>query len=191
MFKDRTFLIGLGAGVIIGTLLLQIMLIGQTVSTELTEQQLVREADRQGYDLVPKASVLPPEKDANNSDKGKLDNEAQNIKQNETTNSNLTKSTSETEKSELPAAKNKIADKNADKNKADSNTISVFIPAKSTSDDISKLLETAGVVKDAEAFQQFLQREKKARSLRTGKFQFTLPMSEQDVLQTLLKTPNG
>ncbi|MBD8497091.1 hypothetical protein [Paenibacillus arenosi] len=187
MFKDRTFLIGLGAGVIIGTLMLQIMLIGQTVSTELTEQQLVREADRQGYDLVPKDSVLPSKKDGNNSDKSK----AEGVKQNDSTDSNQVKSTSGTEKSELPTAKNKVADNNAGKNKPDSNMVSVFIPAKSTSDDISKLLEAAGVVKDADKFQQFLQQEKKARSLRTGKFQFTLPMTEQDVLKTLLKAPNG
>ncbi|TVX93954.1 endolytic transglycosylase MltG [Paenibacillus agilis] len=191
MFKDRTFLIGLGAGVIIGTLLLQIMLIGQTVSTELTEQQLVREADRQGYDLVPKDSVLPSKKDGNNSDTSKADDKAEGVKQNESSDSNQLKSISETKKSELPTAKNKAADNNANKNKLDSKMVSVFIPAKSTSDDISKLLETAGVVKDADDFQQFLQREKKARSLRTGKFQFTLPMSEQDVLQTLLKAPNG
>ncbi|WP_036605357.1 hypothetical protein [Paenibacillus assamensis] len=174
MFKDRTFLIGLGAGVIIGALLLQIMLVGQTVSTELTEQQLVREADRQGYDLVPKGPVLPSEKNANHSDKGEAANKLTSKNQGESTNSNQVKSGS-----------------NADKNKAEGNTISVFIPAKSTSDDISKLLETAGVVKDATAFQQFLQQEKKARSLRTGKFQFILPMTEQEVLKTLLKAPNG
>ncbi|WP_195573215.1 hypothetical protein [Paenibacillus sp. 1001270B_150601_E10] len=59
MFKNREFLIGLGAGMIIGVLLLQMILIGQQQTrTPLTETELQQEAARQGYDLVSKETKI-------------------------------------------------------------------------------------------------------------------------------------
>lgn len=59
MFKNREFLIGLGAGIIIGALLLQMIWIGQQQTrTPLTEIELQQEAARQGYDLVNKDSKI-------------------------------------------------------------------------------------------------------------------------------------
>ncbi|MBN3526221.1 hypothetical protein [Paenibacillus apiarius] len=54
MFKDRRFLIGLGAGIIIGGLLLQLILLGQKYEVPLTEQELRGAAERAGLELVPR-----------------------------------------------------------------------------------------------------------------------------------------
>ena len=54
MFKDRRFLIGLGAGIIIGGLLLQMIFIGQKYAVPVSEQELREAAERAGLELVPR-----------------------------------------------------------------------------------------------------------------------------------------
>ncbi|GAV11994.1 hypothetical protein RQP50_10755 [Paenibacillus sp. chi10] len=53
MIKDRRFLIGLGAGIVLGGLLLQLCLIGQRSIEPISDTELRRAAEQAGYKLVP------------------------------------------------------------------------------------------------------------------------------------------
>lgn len=53
MIKDRRFLIGLGAGIMLGGLLLQLCLIGQRSIEPMSDTELHRAAEQAGYKLVP------------------------------------------------------------------------------------------------------------------------------------------
>lgn len=58
MIKDRRFLIGLGVGIVLGGLLLQLCMIGQRTMEPIADTELKRAAEQAGYKLVP----LQPEK---------------------------------------------------------------------------------------------------------------------------------
>lgn len=71
MFKDRRLLIGLGAGMICGSLLLQLMLFGERAAEPLTEPELRRQAERAGYELIPRGAM------ANGTEEGGSDSAAE------------------------------------------------------------------------------------------------------------------
>lgn len=79
MFKNRYFIMGLGCGIIIGVLLLQMIWTGQQITPSLSKEQLEQEAKRQGYELVvpknsEKTGMLPT--DNNEQDKQQEDQPA-------------------------------------------------------------------------------------------------------------------
>lgn len=59
MIKDRRFLIGLGAGIVLGGLLLQLCMIGQRTMEPISDTELQRAAEQAGYKLVPLQSTNP------------------------------------------------------------------------------------------------------------------------------------
>lgn len=62
MIKDRRFLIGLGAGIVLGGLLLQLCMIGQRTMEPISDTELQRAAEQTGYKLVPLQSTNPKTK---------------------------------------------------------------------------------------------------------------------------------
>lgn len=186
MFKDRRFLIGLGAGMIIGSLLLQLTLIGERAAEPLSEPELRREAERAGYELIPRGAMAngtaeggrvaqprtPASSGAPRQEKGGEKEAAGG------SDSAANPASSAAKKQDSPPAEVKQEAK-------------IKVAYGSGSRDIAKQLADAGIVESAESFERYIAKQKKQGKLRTGTFLFPVPSTMEEALRILTSKPNG
>ncbi|MDG0871125.1 hypothetical protein L5D93_00735 [Paenibacillus thiaminolyticus] len=195
MFKERRFLIGLGAGMIIGSLLLQLTLIGERAAEPLTEAELRREAERAGYELIPQGAMAdgtpegggaaqpstPASGGAPSKEEGAEKKAAGGSGQAAKPGSSEAK-----EQDPPPAEKKQAPPLTEVKQEA-----KIKVAYGSGSRDIAKQLADAGIVESAEEFERYVANQKKQGKLRTGTFLFPVPSTMEEALRILTSKPNG
>ncbi|MCG7407465.1 hypothetical protein MH117_08525 [Paenibacillus sp. ACRRX] len=211
MFRNRYFLIGLGTGIIIGVLLLQIMLIGQKSVPQLTEQQLIREAERQGFDLVQKRSSAlsersstteanPPAKDTvrtsaldqpSKADKASKDAGAVSSISKQQPDNIKIKQVDKTQVSSVPTNVKKDSSQKTSTKPKEKQSKSIRIIPNSSASSVSKQLADADIVDDAASFEAYIKKQKKQTKLRAGTFNFEVLSSYEKALAVLTSHPNA
>ena len=196
MFKDRRFLIGLGAGMMIGSLLLQLTLIGERAAEPLTEAELRREAERAGYELIPQGAMAdgtpegggaaqPPTPPASSGAPSK--EEGAEKKAAGGSGQDANPASSAAKKQDPPPAEKKQAPPLTEvKQEA-----KIKVAYGSGSRAIAKQLADAGIVESAEEFERYVAKQKKQGKLRTGTFLFPVPSTMEEALRILTSKPNG
>ncbi|CAH8710188.1 endolytic transglycosylase MltG [Paenibacillus thiaminolyticus] len=195
MFKERRFLIGLGAGVIIGSLLLQLTLIGERAAEPLTEAELRREAERAGYELIPQGAMADGTPEGGGAAQpptpasgGAPSKEEGAEKKAAGGSGQAAKPGSSAEKKQdpPPAEKKQAPPLTEEKQEA-----KIKVAYGSGSRDIAKQLADAGIVESAEEFERYVAKQKKQGKLRTGTFLFPVPSTMEEALRILTSKPNG
>lgn len=178
MFKNRYFIMGLGCGMIIGVLLLQLIWTGQNMTPTLSKEQLEQEAKRQGYELVlpdnnlQEGLVPSTEGDEDNPAVGTVDETVQG---------------GESQQDE--AMQEKPSGEETEVHEKD--TKQVRIQPKMTSSQIASQLADLGIIDNAEEFEAYIKLKQKQTLLRAGYFIFEVPSTYEQALTTLTSPPNG
>ncbi|RUT29740.1 hypothetical protein EJP77_13020 [Paenibacillus zeisoli] len=209
--KNRTFMVGLGVGLILGALLLQIMLIGQgnEATQLLTKQQVQEAAERLGMKVYAGTEQVLTQQEW----EAKTKEESQKKDQTETNTPTDPKTPSS---SKTPAAPESTSSPKtpADPDKTDSastpSTPKVNIPKTtkaaepskpeqipfkiSSGDNLSKVadgLKSAGVISDKSAFIQTAIDSKANYSLQTGSYTFKPGESLSSIISKITSKPFG
>ncbi|GAC43158.1 hypothetical protein [Paenibacillus popilliae] len=185
MFKDRRLLIGLGAGMICGSLLLQLMLFGERAAEPLTEPELRRQAERAGYDLIPRGAM------ANGTEEGGSATQPQAPASNGTPRQQEGVEKKAAGGSDSAAEPGSSAEKKQDPPSEVEQEAKIKVAYGSGSRDIAKQLAEAGIVESAEEFERYVANQKKQGKLRTGTFRFPVPSTKEEALRILTSKPNG
>ncbi|MDU5142102.1 MAG: hypothetical protein E6230_07960 [Paenibacillus dendritiformis] len=197
MFKDRRFLIGLGAGIICGSVLLQLTLIGERAAEPLSEPELRRQAERAGYELIPRGAM------ANGTGEGggamaEGREEGGGAAQPQAPASGGTPRQEKGAEKQAsggsgPAAKpdSSAAKKQSPPPAEAEQEATVKVAYGSGSRTIAKQLAEAGIVESAEEFERYVAKQKKQGKLRTGTFRFPVPSTLEEALRILTSKPNG
>ncbi|UHA73909.1 hypothetical protein [Paenibacillus sp. 481] len=207
MIKDKNFIVGIGAGMIIGAILLQLSLIGERASKPMSEQALRRAADQAGFDLVARGNVanelsLQGQKDTANVSEHKRAADSKAVssgtavsssEDSKVTKGNASATGQPNKQPALPtdATKPSAKDKVSSVKQSETSQITVKVAAQSGSSEVAAQLAKAGVVASADAFEGFIFKHKKQRKLRTGTFVFNVPAEMADVLEIITSHPNG
>ncbi|WP_379151410.1 hypothetical protein [Paenibacillus sp. sgz5001063] len=209
MIKNRSFMFGLGAGLIIGALLLQVMLSGG--AAPMTKDELVKEAAKLNLTINDPAAEKPVEGGEN---AGKDAEDAAKEK-NTSAISGSPKPSASPQAS--PAASPKAATKPTDANKpvkpstpanpstsaavkpkvtsssvnppttpAPSGAISVKIPTGITLSETADLLEEAGVIEDKAEFLKSADSRKANTRIQYGGYSFTKDESINSIIDKLI-----
>lgn len=182
MFKNKYFIMGIGVGMIIGVLLLQLIVTGQQWTPQLTKEQLQREAEQLGYTLVPEQTE---EGDASSN----------SVAVSTPPNVPLTdKDTLKSDQSTDPSSTTASSSESTEASKTDGNQsefVTIQIKSSTPSKRIAEQLEEAGVIEDALKFDKYVISLQQQRKLRAGKFKFEIPSTHEQVLQVLQSDPNG
>jgi hypothetical protein len=155
----RTFYLGLGSGLIAGGLLMQIMLVGQ-------------------QEPAPTKDVLPPDWQEQAAEQGYLVFTKEEWEQQQP---NPGEAPSEAHKDAAPAGE-KPEQVQVVKE------VTINIPNGYSSRDIALLLERAGVVEDAEAFERSLVLSGLSKKLRIGVYTFNLPVTHEEIIKRLTRS---
>jgi len=199
MFKNRYFVVGLGCGIIVGVLLLQMIMTGQNMMHTLTKEQLEREAERQGYQLVPvnaeKPSALEIDSDALVSQHDSEDGPelSANVEKPVASPSHSNKvNASEQEQATVEEAEVQTA-ASAGTAEEPGETVSknIYIKPNTTSTAIAEQLMEAGVIADDVAFAEYIKTQQMQSKLRAGSFKFQVPSTHEQALKVLTSHPNG
>lgn len=219
MFKNRYFIMGLGCGIIIGVLLLQMIWTGQQITPSLSKEQLEQEAKRQGYELVApnnseKTGMLPEEEQQDDS-QAVQGNDLREEDNGETASpvtsspdpsitADESKESSEQATTKLPATdtteqdeSNAAIDKQQSPEASDTEKEPVLeskqvrIKPNMTSKQIATQLANDGVIADAAEFEAYIKSKKKQTQLRAGYFIFDVPSTNERALTILISHPNG
>ncbi|MGG4395419.1 hypothetical protein ABEX25_14050 [Paenibacillus thiaminolyticus] len=195
MFKDRRFLIGLGAGMIIGSLLLQLTLIGERAAEPLSEAELRRQAERAGYELIPQGAMADgtaeggaaaqPHTPASSGAPSKEEGAEKKAAGGSDSEANPASSAAK-KQDPPPAEKKQVPPLTEVKQEA-----KIKVAYGSGSRDIAKQLADAGIVESAEEFERYVAKQKKQGKLRTGTFLFPVPSTMEEALRILTSKPNG
>lgn len=205
--KNRTFMVGLGVGLILGALLLQIMLIGK--GNLLTRQQVQEAAERLGLKVYDGAEqvLTAQEWEAKAKEEKQKKEGAQTqtpIDPNPPSSTKTPAAPNSTSSPKTPTAPDKSASTNtpstpvvntpktsktAQPNKPEQ------IPFKiSTGDNLTKVaegLKSAGIISDKSAFIQTAVDSKANYSLQTGSYTFKPGESLPSIISKITSKPSG
>lgn len=215
MIKNRSFLIGLGSGLITGALLLQLMISGG--AAPLTKEQVLKGAERLNLTLIDKTEVSPvdePQKDTVNPD-GEVVGEIAESPEvttpsepiiatspspvvspeepNNTDKSNLpvkpsdpsTPVKSDIEKPTVSTAPSTVV---PEVQKVTQNgVISVDIPNGSTLNETATILADLGVIKDKNLFLRTAMDRKINKIIRYGKYSFDEGEEIDSIIDKLIR----
>ncbi|BFH14801.1 endolytic transglycosylase MltG [Paenibacillus melissococcoides] len=185
MFKDRRFLIGLGAGIICGSVLLQLTLIGERAADPLSEPELRRQAERAGYELIPRGAMADGTAEGGGAELPPTPASSGTQRQEEGAGKKAAGGDSAA-KPDSSAAKKQAPPPAEVKQEA-----KVKVAYGSGSRDIAKQLAEAGIVESAEEFERYVAKQQKQGKLRTGTFRFPVPSTMEEALRILTSKPNG
>lgn len=188
MFKDRRFLIGLGAGMILGSLLLQLTLIGERAVEPLTEPELRREAERAGYELIPRGAMANTTAEGGDAEQPQPPAGSGTPRQ-EDGGDEAKKAAGGSDSAAKPAPS--AAEKQEPSPAEVKQEAKIKVVYGSGSRDIAKQLAEAGIVESAESFERYISKQKKQGKLRTGTFLFPVPSTMEEALRILTSKPNG
>lgn len=169
MWKDKRFLIGLGTGLIVGSILLQLMNIAETdnqtllfpdqeeeTKQEITMEQWTAAADRLGYEYYPRT-----EKRYTQEEVDALIEEAVNT------------------------AKDSFALQPEEGMEVSNSEYEVMITEGMPSNAVAEALLEAGLIDDLNAFKQQLRSGKLERKILSGRFTFPQKPSMEEIIETI------
>ncbi|MNS26281.1 YceG-like family protein [compost metagenome] len=209
--KNRTFMVGLGAGLILGALLLQIMLIGQgnESSQLLTKQQVQEAAERLGMKVYEGTEqvLTAQEWEAKAKVEGQKKDQAKTKSPAEPKTPSSTKTPAAPESTSSPKSP-AAPDKTDSTNTPSTPQVSTpqaskttepkkpeQIPFKiSSGDNLTKVadgLKSAGVISDKSAFIQTAVDSKANYSLQTGTYTFKPGESLPSIISKITSKPSG
>ncbi|MBG9793128.1 hypothetical protein ABD76_11765 [Paenibacillus dendritiformis] len=194
MIKDRRFLIGLGAGIICGSVLLQLTLIGERAAEPLSEPELRRQAERAGYELIPRGAMADGKADGGGADQPPAPAGSGTPRQREDAQKKAAGGSGPAAKPGSSAAKEldpPPAEAKREANLEQKQEAKIKVAYGSGSRDIAKQLAEAGIVESAEEFERYVAKQKKQGKLRTGTFRFPVPSTNEEALRILTRKPNG
>ncbi|MGZ9584608.1 hypothetical protein [Paenibacillus marinisediminis] len=199
MFRNRYFIVGVGVGIIVGVLLLQMILVGQQLTPELTREQLEQAAERQGLRLIPIDGATNKPKQTTTDVSGAVDKKAADESQS-STEADSDKQLEETASVEVSSAAVHVEDallkedtdsKSNGAIEAEPQFVDIRIKPNLSSIAIAEQLEQAGVISDSDDFVSYIKDEKKQTMLRAGYFKFEVPSTNEQALKVLTSHPNG
>ncbi|MNO11974.1 YceG-like family protein [compost metagenome] len=217
MFKNRHFMMGLGIGLIVGAVLLQLMNLGQRYSGQLaTKQQIEEAAGKLGLKVVENEAELLTEEEwklkMENSDEAEEGSSDASADQGTT----QTEPVQETEKPTAPeepktpesadTAKNNAAASENNKASTESPsadkpaapaapaepkkaTVEYKVAAGSTLTGIAEGLQKSGVISDKDAFIKKAKEKKVNTKIRTGTYHFVVGEDYISIITKLTAKP--
>ncbi|MCM3782931.1 hypothetical protein M3231_08080 [Neobacillus mesonae] len=188
MIRNRSFLFGLGSGIVVGALILQLALIGQGQAgvnntedpSSLTREQLEEAADELQLKVYDAATEVMTEE------------EWTDLKASENSSQSTGNAASEPEVSEpqQPAAPdNKEPTEPEQASEPASEPISYRVINGATLTDVADHLSALHVIEDREAFLKEATKQKINKKIQVGTFQFTEAESIDSVIQKLIAEP--
>lgn len=173
MIKNRTFMMGLGAGLVIGALLLQLMLVGERSMTsgeerEWSKEQVVKAAESLNLQVVESSDELMTEEQWEEKKKRK----------NGKSQGTSAQSPSKPSDAGTPESPKKPASPETDAKKPSvpknpTPAEIAFVIKRGNLADVAKGLQNAGVIKDKEAFIKAATAKRINKFIQQGTFYFT------------------
>lgn len=205
MFKNRYFIMGLGCGIMIGVLLLQMIWTGQQMTPTLSKEQLEQEAKRQGYELVipdnnQKENLLPSSEGSEEQQPADAEADSTSSAEQLDASQKVDITAVNDKQQPEPSADNSVEPAEIDKSTNVETNISpedvkktkqVRIKPNLTSSQIAVQLVDDGIIDNANEFEAYIIAKKKQTQLRAGYFIFDVPSSYENALTTLISHPNG
>lgn len=202
MIKNRTFMMGVGTGLVVGAVLLQLMWVGQgTTASEtqsLTKEELTAAAEALDLQVVERSDELMTEEQW----------EAKKLEVNEDGEPADTDPTlkPDSKKPVVPQKpKQPDADANADKKESPQvnkpvepktpakakTSIQVRIAAGNNLSDVANSLLTAGVIEDKQAFISKATEKKINRTIQSGTYSFIAGESYNSIITKITAKPSS
>lgn len=216
MMKNRSFLFGLGTGLIAGALLLQLMISGG--AAPLTKEQVIQGAEKLNLKVIDESTESPSEESASNDSAledadqdqktdGLNDGSTENVAPSEpavaaspapvvspTVSDNPNKvippkepSTPKEGAVEKPEVTTAPSAVTPDKPKFTANAgVVVRIPSGSTLTETANILEKSGVIKDKAGFLESAKKRKINTKIQSGSYTFNKDESLDSILEKLI-----
>ncbi|ANS74027.1 hypothetical protein AWM70_05115 [Paenibacillus yonginensis] len=182
MMRNRHFLFGLGAGLIIGALLLQLMNVAQTQPQMLNTEEEVRNAAKAlGLKVYDSSEQVYSEQEWKERENGEPAGTTASAPPSPSSPEEPSEPSTPAEpstpsKAEAPAP-----------SPAPAEMVDIRIPAGSTLSQVADRLKSAGVITDKEAFVQLAKKWNATRIIQTGTFTFTKGESFKSITNKITK----
>lgn len=201
MFKNRTFLIGLGAGLILGSLLLQIMTMGNSVQT-FTKERLQQEAEKLDLKLVPTDEPLYTQEQLDlqlkqHEEKLKAVPPTQPQPQSQTTiqpqslNDANAQEHGSVKGDASPANETKSTDTSKQSASTEPKLVKLKISPGMNLKKVSEELERLGLVKNAESFIKYGTKNKINTKIRSGQYDLHADASMGEIVKIITTKPKS
>lgn len=216
MMKNRSFLFGLGTGLIAGALLLQLMISGG--AAPLTKEQVIQGAEKLNLKVIDESTEPPSDESASNESALEDANQDQkNVGLTDGTQENVAPSEPTVAASPAPVATPTVSDnpskvippkepttpKEGTVEKPEVTTapaaetpvtpkvtanagVSVRIPSGSTLTETANILEKAKVIKDKASFLEAANKRKINKKIQSGSYNFNKDESLDSILEKLI-----
>lgn len=192
MRNNRRFLIGLGAGMVAGAVLLQLMLIGERrvgnldQAVPLTKDNISERAEELGFKVYASDEVLYSKKEYDELAKRKeqLASELEAMKKAKpeppSTSQETTSSPAQAERTEQPAAEQETTT---------AQTATLVIKPGMNAGSTAKALKELGIIDNADTFYNRIRALKKQKFIRTGTYEIALSTPIDDIIKTITTRP--
>ncbi len=187
MRKNRSWLMGLGIGIVLGASMLQLILAAKDQQEKVppTREQLQQEAEKAGYVVYPADEKLYTEAEL----QAKLDALAGSKAAAEATPSQDVASAAPGTEEEAPPADdakpNADAAASASPGEPDAEPVKLYVRPAMTLEEAAQELEKLGVISDAKAFIE--KARPIAKKMRVGNALFTPGMTVEDMMSELTR----
>lgn len=189
---NRSFLIGLGTGVIAGALLLQLIWVGQGsfresgsgVNTEWTQQQLEAAAAELNLKVYDESAELLTSEQWEQ----KLQSESNNSSDDSA--GHVTENPVEPEPPSTPDVPNPSASEVIQPNSPEAVEITYHIDRGSSLSEVAKGLEQKGIIGDSEVFIRNAMKKKVSRIIQSGKYTFMTGEDEDSIIHKISTLPS-
>lgn len=190
MFNNRRFLIGLGAGMVAGAVLLQLMLIGErrvgdpTQSVPLSKDNISERAEELGFKVYASDEVLYSKKEYDELAKQKeqLANELEAMKK--------TKAESIVQSQQSPPTEAESTERSASAQETTTpEKATLVIKPGMNAGSTAKALKELGIIDNADTFYNRIRTLKKQKFIRTGTYEIALSTPIDDIIQKITTRP--
>lgn len=202
MIRNRTFMMGLGIGLVLGAILLQLMIIGKgkqaqdEAATELTKEQLIAAAEAMNLQVVERPGDEGAEREQGEEDAAvsTSDEEAQGEAPVSPPEPEQPKTPQQPEQPDQVQAESTQADEQVsaptEPEPPVQEPIKLVVPEGSYLSDVAEALTKAGIIDDKEGFIARATSRKINRKIQTGTYSFK-PGEDFDTIITLLTKPSN
>lgn len=213
MIRNRTFMMGLGVGIVAGAVLLQLMLIGQgaqltkaSLNGELTKEELQAAAEAMDMQVLDKSEELMTaeqwkqklsEEPSEGGEQPKADEQDKPSEPADNTGADKPKSPDQPKQPDNPEAANTKETQQAaappePKTPAKANApITVRVPAGNNLSDVADSLLAAGVIKDRQGFIDKATEKRINRLIQSGTYTFTAGEDYGSIITKITAKPSN
>lgn len=200
MIKNRTFMMGVGTGLVVGAVLLQLMWIGQgstaLVTQSLTKEELAAAAEALDLQVVERTDELMTEEQweekkltgNEGSESADIDPAPQPDSKKPEVPQQPKQPDTDSDKQESPQVNQPAEPKTPAKAKT---SIEVRIPAGNNLSDVATSLLSAGVIEDKQAFINKATEKKINRTIQSGTYSFTAGESYNSIITKITAKPSS